>query len=140
MVYSYGWNYTEAQAFAWKSKRCGHNFYVKGTNLYLSFVGKCIKTYSFISSSGSCTQICYPWMFRSSCTAGRASSSQHIDGLQIIHELYFINLNNVSVKIKQPIHSYCCRVDYNSNDQWRWACTEQNLAKHLISLNSTEDC
>ena len=94
----------------------GHNFYMRGTNIYLSFVGKRIKTlflYFFY-------RLLYPDVLSVKVQVflySRKSKFQSIwdaNGMQIMHEPYFINLKHFSMKIRQHIHPCCCRVIYSS--------------------------
>lgn len=85
---------------------------------------------SFISSTGSCTQMCYLWK----CSGKRNfQPAWDANGKQIMHEPYFINLKHFSMKIRQHIHPFCCSVVFNS----MFSSDEHIQNRTLLELLST---
>lgn len=90
----------------------GHNFYMRSTNIYLSFVGKDIKT-SFLFFI---YWLLYPDMLPVKVQVflysrkSKFQSAWDANRMHIMHEPYFINLKHFSMKIRQHIHPCCCRV------------------------------
>lgn len=108
---------------------------MRGTNRYLSFVGKRIKTlflYFFY-------RLLYPDVLSVKVQVflySRKSKFQSIwdaNGMQIMHEPYFINLKHFSMKIRQHIHPCCCRVVYSS----MFSADEHVQNRTLLELLST---
>jgi len=112
----------------------GHNIYMKGTNIYLSFVGKGIKApllYCFY-------RLLCPNLLLLKVQVllhSRRSKFQSIwdaKGMQIVHEPCLINLKNFSRKIRQHRHPCCCRVVCSS----MFGAGEQVQNRTLLELLS----
>lgn len=105
---------------------------------------KAVRPWSFMTSTGSCTQMPYVWKCRSSCPAGRASFNQR--GMQMDANYAFINLKHFSMKIRQYTHLAAAgwfaaqsSVDVQSGTFWitKW-CLSANVFEeyYLWSLFS----